>query len=238
MTKTIRIVDVHRMVGLFLFCFGLFWTLTGIFIFNAQKNSYNRLSKEGFMATAVISRIEETRDDDDDSTSHDVYVTFTARNRIEITTKLNYYNSSMREGSRIEIYYDPSNPADITTAKDYSYMFLLVFCGIGLPFLAAGIILIRKSSVQRRKKEMLISYGDYIMADVTEVYQNSSVKLFRGRPSIMRLEYYENGVKHDFKSQNFFYSSELPDKLRVWVDRSDYSNYHVDLESLGGENDQ
>ena len=230
-------MDIHRFIGLFFSCFGLFWILPGLLVFSSQRNSYNRLSAEGIKTTAVISYIEVIYDDDD-SASHDAYVTFTAGNGEDITAKLNYYRSSMHEGDHIEIYYDPSNPVKIVAVKDNSYFFLFVlFCGIGLPFFIAGIIFLRKSFMQKRKKEMLMSYGDYIMADIAEIYKNPQINLLRGHPSIMRLEYYENGIKHQFKSQNFFTDlSEIPQKLRVWIDRNNFSNYHVDLESLGGEN--
>ena len=236
MKKSIYILDIHRFMGLFFSCFGLFWILTGLLVFSAQWNSYNRLSVEGIKTTAVINLIEVTYDDDD-SASHDVYVTFTAGNREEITAKLNYYRSSMHEGDRIEIYYDPSNPVKIVSVRDNSYIFVLVFCGIGLPFLIPGIIFLKKSFMQKRKKKMLVSYGDFIIADIAEVYQNPQIKLLRGYPSIIRLEYYENGIKYEFKSQNFYSDlSKIPDKLRVWIDRNNFSNYHVDLENLGGEN--
>lgn len=110
------------------------------------------------------------------------------------------------------------------------------FCG-AVAFIIGAVLLIhcfRRRQVKRR----LIEQGDYIIADITAVPCDYSVRV-NGWPTFhVECSYRDpaSGIVHLFLSENLLidptcYISQST--VRIYVDReSDYRNYYVDVDSI------
>lgn len=97
----------------------------GVFLGISEK----KFQEKALTTTAVIADIDihTTRKKGKTKKDYDVYVEYTVDGR-QYRSELNVHKSSMREGDKIEVFYDPDNPKDARVKSD----------GINIIFAVAG----------------------------------------------------------------------------------------------------
>ena len=209
--------------------FGLIFLVTGVLVFITARANFEKLKESGIKTDGIVSDILYSEDDTR------VFITFRTNDGTEITTELNYYNSKMYIGKQIELYYDPLNPYRVARTQDnFHSIFLLLFGGIGLIFFIIGVAVFRKSYVLKKRRDRLISSGRAVMAEIIEINQNTGIELNGESPYRINAKYSEKDKDYFFNSHDIWFKpSCFPGKkVRVYVDRNDYSNYYVDEGSL------
>ena len=111
------------------------------------------------------------------------------------------------------------------------YLFLL----LGTGFLVAGITVLARCRREKAEDEKLIRNGYYVLADVTDVYQDTHVTVNGSSPYVVECRFIEPGTGEIF----IFHSPYLwtyPEKifetqLVVYVDPDNMDHYYVDIEN-------
>ena len=212
--------------------FGLFFMIMGASIGIYSVNNFNKLKENGIKTNGIIADIVTSHSDDE--TYHTVFVTFITRNGKEVTEELGFYSSDMYIGKSIELYYDPVNPSKLGVDNFFSrFGFLFIAGGIGLAFFIIGFVLANKLHAFEKRKAMLISAGHSVMAEVIDISVNYNVRFNNRHPYIIHCRYSEDGREYLFKSHDIWSdpSSFINSKIKVWLDRDDYSIYYVDTDT-------
>ncbi len=226
-----KITVVKMIFGLFA-ALGIIFIIVGILWFAIGS----RFKKSAVEVSAVIQEIEQYRDSDGDL-SHRVYVSYSYNEQNYENVRLNEYSSNMYEGKEIEIMIDPNNPR-VNMMNLGLYLGSGIFIGMGVIFACVGIFpligLGRSSSVQKK----LIASGQYIYATVESIQYNKNYTMNGQYPFIIYCTYkddYKN-IIYRFKSDNIWTNPEYfvqpGSEIKVFVDRQNYKNYHVDIESI------
>lgn len=115
------------------------------------------------------------------------------------------------------------------------HMFILIFTSIGLFFLAGGFFALYLSVHHRHMVQMAVDQGQYVMADVDHIEQNTSVTVNGSSPFIIICTYQDplTGDMHEFRSRNLFYYPKelLNTKIRVYTAGTNMKYYYVDMEN-------
>lgn len=218
--------------------FIIFAVIGGIFmavgIFQAFASS--RFKQKAVEVRAVISSIESYRDSDGDM-SHRVYVSYSyGGNRYE-DVRLGEYSSSMRKGGEIKLMIDPDDPEKARTGFG---MILLptVFSGMGLIFVCVGLIPLIVMGKRAAATKKLIQAGHYIWATVESIDYNTSYSVNGQHPYVVYCTYRDEyrDVTYRFKSDNIWTNPQsvitCGSEIKIFVDRQNYKNYHVDIEGV------
>ena len=136
-------------IGLLLIVVGI---TVGVFIYqDAQSFMQTGVKAEGTIKDIQVENIRETDSDGNYITRYDytVMITYKTEDGTILTSRLGYYDSSMKQGDSIEIFYNPDNPAEIRTGDTSTFPLFFggIFTLVGLPFFIYGLIMIlRKMS--------------------------------------------------------------------------------------------
>lgn len=219
------VFGIFALVGTIFVIAGIFWMISGI-----------RFRENAAEVMAVISEIDTYRDSDGD-TNHKVYVNYSYDGNTYNDIPLGEYSSGMYEGKEIELLVDPVNPSRISTQLG-SIIGSSVFIGMGGIFALVGIcpfiVMGRKSS----KRKKLIDAGHSIYATVDSIDINTSYSVNGRHPFVIYCSYKDEykDVIYRFKSDNLWTNPsqviEPGSEIRIYVDGTDFSKYHVDTESL------
>lgn len=220
---------IERNTYILFIIIGIVILIAGVF-FHKNLNEFKETAKE---TNATITRIEYEEDIDGDI-DYEVYVEFYVKGEI-YTGKLDEYNSTMREGDNVRIYYDPSNPNDFKSKSSNWMIYLLyeiggIFALIGGIFLVNGI---RKGNKVKKLKES----GFRFDAEITGINTNNNYTVNGRHPYIIECSGAINGVVYNFKSENVWYEApniynDLQIKtIPVYINMEKTSEYYVDIES-------
>lgn len=115
-------------------------------------------------------------------------------------------------------------------------MLPLTFTGIGVIMLGLGLAMCVANFMRKKKIKRLMEEGQYIYAEVKDVIMNYNVTINGRHPFVLECSYedpYTSEI-HVFHSGNLNYrpSELIGTEIRIWVDRNNYSVYHVDTESV------
>lgn len=147
--------------------------------------------------------------------------------------ELSEYNSSMRKGEEIDIYYNPDDPNDFRTC---SLTIPVVFMGIGGLFMALGAVFVATNIISAKRRKDLMENGDALTGTITAVNMNRSVRINGRHPYKAECE-----VIDPFSSEKYLYSSQnvtndisylIGREVTVYVDKNDKSKYFVDIFEL------
>ncbi len=192
--------------------------------------------KTAVEVTAVITKIDSYRDFDGEM-NYDVYVDYSYDGNTYSKVRLNEYNSSMYEGKEISLFIDPDVPTRKTT--NFGSIFGVVICiGIGSIFSLVGICSILVMRRKTVKNKELIAAGHSIFATVNSIEINTSYSVNRRHPFVIYCSYKDEykDLVYRFKSDNLWTDPSLViapgSEIRVYVDGTDFSKYHVDAESI------
>ncbi len=157
------------------------------------------------------------------------------------STPLSYYQSSMRQGDRITVYLQPGDPYG---ARVKEYLFPTIFGGIGLFFFLFGLVFLLARSRRQARRGRLREDGRRVLAQVTEITQNTSFAVNNRHPFRVFCTYQgTNGQALTFRSENLW---ELPPNLQpgdyvpVYYDpdHPKFCSVEVDREKTGYELDR
>ncbi len=146
---------------------------------------------------------------------------------------LDEYNSGMRIGDNITIYYDPEDPENVSTGSLFAS--LLAICMGGL-FVIIGGAFIASVIVSFIKKTKLITTGDAFTGVIIDVKMNMSVRINRRHPYKVECE-----VTDPYTTERYLYSSEnimediselIGSDVTVYVDKNNKGKYYVDVKEL------
>lgn len=186
-------------------------------------------------ANATITNIT-TRTDSDGDTIHDVFVSFTVNGK-RYNGKLNYYVTGMRSGQTVQIYYNPSNPANFRSHN--SHFSGIIVIGMGVIFACAGIMPLSLRRRRNNRNRYLLDNGHRIEAKITDVYLNTRLSVNGRHPyRIVCQGRDRRGEMREFESQNFWYNPEhilqirKIDALPVYLDEKKPRKYYVDTAAI------
>ena len=113
--------------------FGLIFVAGSIFIMTRPKIEYKTC--EG-----TVVNIEEYYDtfDGDNQLCHRVYVDYTVDGKEYKNAEYGSYNSSMKEGDKVAVYYDPSDPSSIQPEGFETVPYVVL--GAGCVAIIVGVI--------------------------------------------------------------------------------------------------
>lgn len=210
---------------------GIIFVALGLFIWNDTKN----FMKNAIKTEATIERINERYHGDGDS-DYDVYVSYFVDGE-SYTEELNTYNSSMREGKKITIYYNPDNPKEIISSD--SSIIVIIFLIIGGVFVLIPLIWFIINLKNKKKRKRIIGYGCLIDANIVSVIQNTRVRVNGVSPFVIKASAVgPDGTTYEFASDNLYddtpnlIASNNIQKIQVYVNPSNYKEYIMDTESL------
>lgn len=218
-------VGLFAVIGFIFILVGIVWAISG-----------SRFMQSAVEVSAVITKIESHRDSDGD-TSHQVYVNYSYGGQRYEDVRLNEYSSGMYKGKEIKVMLDPDNPRKLMTNLGL-YIGPTVFIGMGAIFTSAGVISLVGMGRKSSAKKKLIASGQYIYAIVESIEYDKSYILNGKHPFVVYCIYRDDykDIVYRFKSDNIWtnpqYVIQPGSEIRVFVDRQDYKNYHVDIEGI------
>lgn len=152
-------------------------------------------------------------------------------NQKKYTINLNYYNRTYKEGSLINIYYNPMNPSEYISIGNYFNTIILVL--FGSLFIFISLVIIYYKNAYKRLK---IS-GILIDAKIDSVVTNKKPK---ENSFIIFCSYIDirTNKEYNFRSKELFYDvKSLIRKFKiktlpVYINIKNTNKYYVDVESL------
>ena len=217
---------------------GVFAVL-GIFslIMGVSKLASNGASKANTeQITAEITTISEQKNSKGEL-SHFVFVDYKYDGVEYKDVSLGVYTATMQEGKLIDILVNPKEPTDIKiTSQDTIDAVAGIFMGV--IFALVGIVPLIFIYKGKQRVKNLIETGYYIYALVDRVEKNYGYSRNRRHPYVAYCthEDEETGRKYKFRSPNMWKNPypviQEGTRLKVYVNRQNYSNYYVDIDSL------
>ena len=224
--KTVNLVfGIFAVIGSIFVIAGIIWLVSGL-----------QFRKSAVEVTAVISEIDSYRDSDGDI-NHNVYVNYSYDGNTYNNMRLSEYSSSMYEGKEISLLVDPENPRKIGTVLG-KIIGGVMFAGIGSIFALVGICPIIAMSRKKARKKKLIAAGRSIFGTVDNIACNTSYSVNGRHPFVVYCSYKDEykDLIYRFKSDNLWTDPsqiiQSGSEIRIYVDGTDFSKYHVDTESL------
>lgn len=225
-----KIDKVFNMVFIIFSVVGMIFVVTGIIWIVSSI----RLKQDAVEITAVISEIESYRNTDGERSCR-VYVTYTYEGKIFENVRLSEYSSNMYEGKEITLFLNPEKPENVSTGSAVGG---IVFIAMGAIFVLVGIIPIAVMVKKASAKKKIIATGYSIYGTVEGIGYNTSYSVNGRHPYVIYCTYrddYKN-IIYRFKSDNLWNNPESivqpGSEIRIYVNRDDYSKYHVDTESV------
>lgn len=212
--------------------FGMIFVVIGILMLISNI----RFTKDAVEVNAVIAQIESYRDSDGDI-NHRVFVNYSYGGKTYEGIRLGEYDSNMYEGKEIKLLLNPVNPQKISTR--FGMIFgSSMFIGMGAIFALVGIIPLIVMARKKVQKKKLLAQGSYIYATVEDIQLNTGYSVNGRHPYVIYCTYRDEykDIIYRFKSDNIWTNPghiiEPGSEIRVYVDGTDYSKYHVDAESI------
>lgn len=229
--KLKKAANVTGIIGGIFFMFGIIFAAVGIGVLCSNIN----FKKNAELITAVITDIDtytERKADGERVTRHDVYISYTV-DGVEYETELNEYNSGMRVGKEIEVYYAPDNPNKVKTD---SVLFEAIFIGIGGVFAVIGSAFLISNINKAALRKRLIRDGEQLSGTIINVSRNYSVRINGVCPYKAECEVIDpySGEKYLYSSDNYMTDiCYMAGKtVTVYVDPNNRKKYYIDLESV------
>ncbi len=186
--------------------------------------------------TAEITTISQQTDSEGEI-SYFVFVDYKYDGVEYEDVNLGVYTASMSEGKLIDILVNPKDPTDIKiTSQDTIDAVGGIFMGV--IFALVGIVPLIFMYKGKQRIKNLIETGYYIYAVVDRVEKNYGYSRNRQHPYVAYCthEDEETGKKYKFQSSPMWKNPDpvirVGTRLKVYVERQNYTNYYVDIDSL------
>lgn len=220
-------------IGIGFTLFGGLFFIIGII---AVKSSID-FKKNALEETAIVYDIQNYVDDDGD-VNHTAYVKYFVEDK-EYNEAINYYNSSMKVGNEIKIYYDPNFPTQIQV--EGSSTFLFIFPCMGLIFFLVGILMIINKIKKITGKNELMKNGIQLDAIIEDVILNTSYSVNNRNPYVINCKVTDitnNGAIYLVKTDNIWFnpSSIIQQNnitsFPIYMDNKNKEKYYISLDKL------
>lgn len=222
---------IYIILGIFAIL-GIYSMIMGVSMLVSSSTS--KASTE--TVVAEITRISKQTDSKGE-VSYFVFVDYEYEGVEYKDISLGVYIASMHEGKEIEILVNPKDPTDIKiTSQDTIDAVGGIFMGV--IFALVGIVPLIFMYKGKQRIKNLIETGYYIYAVVDSVEKNYGYSRNRQHPYMAYCthEDEETGKKYKFQSPPMWKNPDpviqVGTRLKVYVERNNYANYYVDVDSL------
>lgn len=217
----------------------IFIIVGGILLFVsvlAIKSSMN-FKNNALEGKATIYDIKKHIDDEGNA-KHTVYVKYSIDN-IEYNEVLNYYNTSMKYGDEIKIYYDPNLPTQIQAKGELTFLFIVP--AMGLIFFLIGIIFAINKIKKSTSKNKLMKNGIELEAVIEEVILNTSYKVNRVNPYVINCRVTDitnDETVYLVKSENIWFDPKTTieqnsiTSFPIYIDKKNKKKYYICIDKL------
>lgn len=222
-----------------LFIWGIFAILGIVFIIiGLVAGNIVSIKKENRVKTqAIITEIDRKRDADGD-TSYNVWVQYEVQGKL-YEEELGAYSSTYSEGKEIEVVYDKTDPHKVR-AEFESWLFILIFSGLGSVFAIIGIIGLIVVLAKNAKKKEVEKTGSIIYATYLDVEMNTAIAINGKHPFNIICSWLnpEDNKTYIFKSEDLYYNPKsLITNMNlttfpVFVNMENKKNYSVDISAI------
>lgn len=218
--------------------FGIIFLIVGIGVMVAFvfiKKDTDEFMKDAKETIAEIIEIKMEYDSLNEEYDYTVYVEFKVDGKI-YSGMLNEYNSSMREGDEVTIYYDPYDPQ--TFKSSGTGIFIYIFLLVGAIFAIIGAVLIISEIKKSKKTKELKTNGKIITAEIKELVINRNTTVNGRHPYQIICSANIDGIVYSFKSDNIWFDISTIvtglgiKQVQVYINPMKPDEYHVDVDSL------
>lgn len=118
------------------------------------------------------------------------------------------------------------------------YLGSIIFIGMGVIFAGVGVFPLIGMGRKSSAKKKLIASGQYIYATVESIEYDNSFTVNGKHPFVIYCTYRDDykDIIYRFKSDHIWTNPEYVirpgSEIKIFVDRQNYKNYHVDIESI------
>ena len=207
------------------------------------------IKTKNFQAKAVLAEgvVTELREMSNTTNQPGQIRAFTYAPVIKYTSKegqeYTYYSNTSANppaysvGEKVQIYYDPANPADAGLAGVNSMLGTIICGGIGLVFIFLGGIIFWLNAKGGGDKA-LMQNGRKISADIMEVGLNTSFEMNGKNPFKIHCQWLNpsDNTVYEFNSKNIWFdpSHYMNDrkKIDVYIDFNNPKKYFMDISFL------
>lgn len=220
-----------KIIGTIFALIGLIVIIVGICLSTANSE----FMKTANFAEGIITDVTSYRDSDGD-THRTVYVAYEVDGiRYEDTTS--FTSSSMREGKKIKIYYNPDLPSDFRVEGEtvFEAVFPIAFGGI---FFIVGMSLVVPGVIHSINQNKVKQQGELIEAEIDDIDVNYGYTVNGRHPYIINCSWkdHNTGELYQFRSNNLWFDPEklLDGKktIQVYVNMQKPKIYYVDTSEL------
>lgn len=200
-------------------------------------------SSSSFLDGAVTTEgtvIELVRSRSEDSITYRPVVQFTPQNAsaMEFLSSAGSNPPSYSPGQRVEVLYDPTNPADARLKSFFSlWGASLIVGGLGALFFLTGVACFFVPALDTRSYKALKDSGLRIDTQFQGVERNSVLSVNGKHPYQIITQWLNPSTMqvHVFKSQNLWFDPSPyinTDTIAVFIEQDDPKKYHMDIEFL------
>ncbi|MCG8708556.1 DUF3592 domain-containing protein [Brenneria sp. 4F2] len=193
----------------------------------------NAVSTKGM----IIDLVRSTKT----SSSYYPIINFFVSDGKKITFRSNLASTSYAgsDGETVEVLYDPDNPRNAKINPQSAFLFYFapfIMALMGLTFMLAGSLPLYLIRRKQAMNETLRHSGQPITAKITEIKQNSMLKVNGVHPYRIVAQFTDSAKQtKTFYSANLFYNPEHAihrDTVTVYVDRNNEKKYYMDISFL------
>lgn len=215
----------------------IFGVLGVIFIIVAVllASHSGRIARTYIKTTAEITGFDISRRNTDDRYSRRTAIKYEVEGQ-SLEQLLNEYSSSMYEGKIIPVLVNPEDYYDVRTST-LLYLPAIIFGVVAIPFLVVSIILIVVMVSRNKRFSRIYEEGKRITAEVTGGRINRNYSVNNRHPWRLECRYEDTftGEEHVFKSGNVWFDPNqyIGRPISVYILDGNFSNYYIDVDSLG-----
>ena len=151
----------------------------------------------------------------------------------------NYRSSSRPDGGVVTVFYNPSNPRDVSTSRNTGSFWWFITSAVVIMFVWAGISGVLTPIKRRARKTELLADGRRILAALVDVTIKSTSDNEK-KDAVMICEFTDEASRETHKFKSYSFSDTLPqmddpeEKLLVpvYVDNDNYKKYYVAVEEF------
>lgn len=206
----------------------------GLIIGSFNVKDMNKNFKDNAVKTTgtIVSITAKTNDKGD--VIHNVIVEYDVKGKT-YTEQSNYYSSDMSEGQSIDVYYNKTNPRNISVGSDKFMMLpFLIMLFMGIVFALVGIVPLVKKISSKSKISSIRKNGELEYCLINNIDQDTSLAVngyFANRITFERTDP-ETGERKMYRSQRIWedvYQYVKPgDNVAVYFDRKNPKKFYVD----------
>lgn len=157
-------------------------------------------------------------------------------NGMIIEKDLGIYDSSIKVGDKMAIYYDKKNVKNAFVKSQILLWLMLV--SISLIIIFMGVYFFTLNFIKRKQNRWLIKNGKHVKANIIGVEGKKYLRIFKRHPSHIRVEYVENGTTYLFNSEDTFIDltsiikNNNIHEIDIYIDNGNYNKYYIELENI------